>query len=167
LRICEKWPPLRSPEEKHSLSLSCLSVSKKKHARQAGKCSGTQPTSQRVSSVRTCLPTFRLPAVLSCVGTFNLQPAALKNAARDCGNARESLQTLLQHFVMECFVAEGEREGRSEAEEKRREQRYSSSSSARSSFLSTIPQEVCSNCSSSIIATKPTTKDKHPLLHNR
>jgi len=71
---------------------------------------------------------------------------------------------------MECFVAEGGREGvrQKRREEKRREERYScsSSSSARSSFLSTIPQEVCSNCSSSIIATKPTTKDKHPLLHN-
>jgi hypothetical protein len=153
---------------RETLSLSLLPFRFEEKARAAGRKVQWDPANQPASEQRThCLPTFRLPAVLSCVGTFNLQPAALKNAARDCGNARESLQTLLQHFVMECFVAEGEREGRSEAEEKRREQRYSSSSSARSSFLSTIPQEVCSNCSSSIIATKPTTKDKHPLLHNR
>ncbi|CAM6017428.1 unnamed protein product [Sphagnum balticum] len=88
--------------ETHTLSLSPFRFEEKTRAvgRKAQWDPANQPASQPASSVRTCVPTFRLPAVPR-VGTFNLQPAALKNAARECGNARESLQTLLQHFVME------------------------------------------------------------------
>ncbi len=107
----------------HSLSPFRFEEKARAVGRKAQWDPANQLASQPASSVRTCLPTFRLPAVPR-VGTFNLQPAALKNAARECGNARESLQTLLQHFVMECFVAEGGRDGGKEwgrREEKRRE----------------------------------------------
>lgn len=114
----------------HSLSPFRFEEKARAVGRKAQWDPANQPASQPASSVRTCLPTFRLPAVPR-VGTFNLQPAALKNAARECGNARESLQTLLQHFVMECFVAEGGREGaRKGVRQKRREEKRDTGAAA-------------------------------------